>query len=114
MEEDERKLMMTAAWIFARHGQPRRARALLECLAEDAPRVGVVAAALADLQLGDGEPDAALRTVRAASFPGDLKRAEAMLETRALKALGRGEEARSRWLRFVKAAQGEKREWVKG
>ena len=114
MEEDERKLMMTVAWLFAHHGRTDRARVILECLSEDSPREGVVAATLADLQLAAGEPEAALRTIRAAEFPSALKRAEAMLETRALHALGKTGESRARWQRYVNASKGAKREWVKG
>ena len=112
MEEDERKLMMTVAWLFARHGCLRRARTLLECLAEETPQEGIVAAALAELQLADGAAEDALATLRAATFPMELRRAEALLETRALRALGRAEEAAARWRRYVKASQGASREWV--
>ena len=50
--------MLTAAWLFVRHGKPRRARVLMEVLVEDDPRDGVSAAALAELLLSDGEGDA--------------------------------------------------------
>ena len=34
MEVEERQLMLTTAWLFARHGQGPRARVLLEAVAE--------------------------------------------------------------------------------
>ena len=40
--------MLTTAWLFARHGQGPRARVLLEAVAEEDPRDGVTALAIAD------------------------------------------------------------------
>ena len=104
--------MLTAAWLFARHGQGRRARTLLACLLEDEPENGTAAAVLADLMLADGEAEGALEVLRRAVVPEKLARAVALLETRALKALGRDDEAAARWRRYVKAAQGGAREWM--
>ena len=39
--------MLTAAWLFARHGRSHRARVIVEALVEDDPTDGVAAAALA-------------------------------------------------------------------
>ncbi|MBO4287818.1 MAG: hypothetical protein J5985_06605 [Kiritimatiellae bacterium] len=112
MDEEERQLLLTAAWLFARHGQGVRARNVLEALAEENPRDGVVAAMLADLLLQEHQAVAALEVVRSGEFPAELKRAEALLETRALRMLGKTEEADARWSRFVKASRGGEREWI--
>ena len=112
MELEERQLMLTTAWLFARHGQGVRARVLLEAVVEDNPRDGVPAAMLAELLLTEHQPAAALEAVRAAEFPPNLRRAEALLETRALRMLGKDSEADARWSRFVKSSAGSNREWV--
>ena len=114
MELEERQLMLTTAWLFARHGQGPRARVLLEAVVEEDPRDGAPAAMLADLLLAEHQPAAALEAVRSAEFPPNLRRAEALLETRALRMLGRDSEAAARWSRFVKSSAGENREWVAG
>ncbi len=106
--------MLTAAWIFVRHGQRDRARILMEALVEENPRDGVSAAALAELSLAKGEARTALRVIRAADFPAELSRAEAILETRALEALGRDDEARNRWKRYLASRKGKERTWVSG
>jgi len=112
MDTDDRQFLLTAAWLFARHGQGPRARVLCEALVEDDPRDGVSAAALADLLLADREAAAALDVLAAARMPADLARAEALLETRALHLLGRRNDASKRWKRFVEASKGAKRNWV--
>ena len=112
MELEERQLMLTTAWLFARHGQGSRARVLLEAVVEDDPRDGVTAAMLAELLLAERQPAAALEAVRSAEFPPNLRRAEALLETRALRMLGRKSEADARWSRFVKSSAGAGRQWV--
>ena len=104
--------MLTAAWLFARHGQGSRARVLLEAVADEEPRDGVAAAMLAELLLAERQPAAAIEVVRAAEFPSSLRRAEALLETRALRMLGRVPEADARWSRFVKSSAGARRQWV--
>ena len=112
MEAEERQLMLTTAWLCARHGQGPRARGLLEAVVEDDPRDGVTAAMLAELLLAERQPAAALEAVRSAEFPPNLRRAEALLETRALRMLGRKSEADARWSRFVKSSAGAGRQWV--
>lgn len=112
MEADDRQFLLTAAWLFARHGQGLRARALCEALVEDNPADGVSAAALAERMLEDHEPEAALAVLNGARFPRELARAEALLETRALRELGRKSEADRRWLRYVESAKGKARNWV--
>ncbi len=114
MEQDDRQFLLTTAWLFARHGQSARARTLCEALVEDDPEDGVSAAALAELMLADREPAAALAVVRGARFPRELERAEALLETRALHALGKRDEAERRWRRYVAAAKRGARTWVSG
>ncbi|MBQ6925436.1 MAG: hypothetical protein IJQ73_12420, partial [Kiritimatiellae bacterium] len=47
METDDRQFLLLAAWMFLRHGQPARARALCEAVLEEDPRDGAAAAALA-------------------------------------------------------------------
>lgn len=112
MEKDDREFLLTAAWLFARHGQTLRARTLCEALIEGDSRDGYSAAALATCQLADGEPRAALATVRAAVFPPELARAAAMLETRALIGLGKKEEGERCWRRYVESTKGGARKWV--
>lgn len=113
MERDERDLLLTAAWMFARHGQELRALTLCEALHEDDPRDGIAAAALAELLLGERRADEALKAVLGANFPRELKRAEALLETRALAMLGRKADADRRWRRYLESAKGRGRSWVK-
>jgi len=113
MESDERQLMLTAAWIFGRHGQDARARVLCEALVEDDPHDGVAAAALAEQLLEDNEPATALKVLRGADYPKELQRPAALLETRALRILGRGAEADRRWKRHLDS-QNRNRKWVSG
>jgi len=112
MESDEREFLCTTAWMFAQHGQRARARALCAALVEDDPREGVAAAVLAETMLADGEPEAALKVIRRADFPPALERAEALLESRALKMLGRADEAMRRWRRYVSSTKGGGRTWA--
>ena len=112
MDEEERSLIATAAWMFALHGRRDRAKPLLEAILEETPSDGVAAGMLADILLAEGDFARALGVVRLARFPKELARAEALLETRALKGLGRGAEAASRWSRYLEAAKGAARRWV--
>ena len=114
MESDDRQLLLTTAWMFLRHGQPARARALCEADLEDDPRDGAAAAALAQILLDAGEPAAALETLRRGDFPPELAHAEALLETRALLALGKKSESAARWRRHLEASKGAARSWVSG
>lgn len=112
MDSDDKQLLLTAAWMFARHGQGPRARVLCEALVEDDPRDGLSAAALAELLLADGEAERALNVLRTADFPPELDRAEALLEARALTALGKKDEAARRWKRHLAASKGGRRQWI--
>lgn len=112
MEHDDRQLLLTTAWLFARHGQGARARTLCEALVEDNPQDGVSAAVLAELLLVEGDAARALAILSAAKFPPSLRRAEAMLETRALQMLGRKNDAALRWSRYVASSKGRNRTWV--
>ena len=112
MDADERQFLLTAAWIFARHGQRSRARTLMEALCEANPRDGVPAAALAALLLSDGDGIGALRVLRKANFPQSLDRVEAILETRALNMSGRRAEGAQRWKRYLEARKGGARKWI--
>lgn len=114
MDNEVRQFLLTTAWMFERHGQGARARILCEALVEANPRDGVAAAALAELLLENREAEAALKTLHGASFPKDLERAAALLETRALSMLGRRTEAERRWNRYVAASKGAARSWVGG
>lgn len=113
MDKDDRQLLLTTAWLFAMHGQSARARTLCEALVEGDPKDGVAALALADLMLDAGEAKEALSVIRAADCPGGLERAAALLETKALALAGKRAEADRRWSRYVAAARGETRKWVK-
>ena len=153
MDNDDRQFLLTAAWLFARHGQGARARTLCEALVEDDPRDGVSAVALAELRLAEGDADGrsdlyddmflrilqgveyllrivlfddragradqaalaaagALAVLRAADTPPELARAEALLEARALAALGKADEAAKRWRRHLESAKGGTRQWI--
>ena len=112
MNQESRQFMLTAAWLFVRHGKPRRARVLMEELVEDDPRDGVSAAALAELLLADGEGEMALRILQMADFPEELTRAEAILETRALAMTGRKAESAKRWKRYLESRKGSERNWI--
>lgn len=112
MDPSDRQLLLTTAWMFLLHGQPSRARALCEAVLEEDPRDGAAAAALSQILLDAGEPAAALETLRAGNFPPSLDRAEALLETRALLALGKKDESAARWRRHLEARKGSARSWV--
>ena len=112
MDKDEKQFLLTAVWLFAQHGQYARARTICAALLEDNPRDGVAAAIQAELLLEERQAEAALETLRAAEFPPELDRAEALLESRALMMLGRGDEASARWKRFLAARKGAQRQWV--
>ncbi len=112
MTTDERQFLLTAVWLFLRHGQGSRARNLCEALLEENPRDGTAAAALAELLLETGDARQALDVLRAADFPSDLEHAEAVLETRALRLLGRVSESSARWRRYLEARKGAARQWV--
>ena len=114
VEGEERQFLMTVAWLFMRHGQPSRARNVCEALAEESPRDGVVAAALAELLVQEGNASRALDVLRTADMPKSLSYAEAVLETRALRMLGRRSEADSRWRRYLEARKGIERRWAVG
>jgi predicted Zn-dependent protease len=112
MINEERQFMLTAAWLFVRHGRSERARVIMEAMQEENPRDGVSAAALAELLLASGEAERALRVIRSADFPAELSRAEAVLETRALGMLGREQESERRWQRYLASKKGEARSWI--
>jgi len=112
MTADERQFLLTAAWLFMRHGQRARARSVCGALSEDDPRDGTVAVALAELLVDDGAADQAIETLRSAVVPKSLAHAEAVLETRALRLMGRVAEARSRWNRYLESRKGASRQWM--
>ena len=112
MTPDERQFLLTATWLFLRHGQTSRALAVCEALHEDDPRDGTAAATLAQLLLDEGAPSRALEILRAADIPPDLSHAAAVLETRALRTLGRTAEAAARWTRHLESRKGPARQWM--
>lgn len=113
MGGEERQFLLTVAWMFMRHGQRPRAQAVCEALVENDPRDGVAAVALAELLLDDAsDAERALSVLREADVPDGLSHAAAMLETRALKLLGRASDARSRWTRYLESRKGAARRWV--
>lgn len=114
MTPESRQFMLTAAWLFVRHGRPARAKVLMEALVEDEPRDGVSAAALAELLLAEGRGEEALHVLRMADFPAELARAEAILEARALAMVGRRSESQRRWKRYLESRKGTERKWVEG
>ena len=112
MSEDERQFLLTAVWLFMRHGRRDRAIGVCEAIYEADPRDGVASAALAELLLEDGNPARALELLRTSDFPPALGHAQAVLETRALIMSGRADEARSRWGRYLESKKGAERKWM--
>ncbi|MBP5285919.1 MAG: tetratricopeptide repeat protein [Kiritimatiellae bacterium] len=112
MPEDERQFLLTAVWLFMRHGRRDRALAVCEAIREADSSDGTAAMALADLLLARGEAKKAIEVLREADIPPELYRAEAVLETRALRTLGRKREADARWRRHLESAKGSGRKWV--
>ncbi len=112
MNADERQLLLTTAWMFMRHGQPARARAVCEALVEEDSRDGVAAVALAELMLDSGDAARAVEILRATDVPPELSHAAAFLETRALRKNGRDREAARRWMRYIESQKGAERRWV--
>jgi len=112
MSADERQFLLTAAWMFMRHGQPDRARTVCEALVEEDSRDGTAAVALAELLLDSGEASRAVDVLRGADVPPELSHAAAFLETRALRKDGRSREAARRWNRYIESRKGSERRWV--
>ena len=112
MAEDERQFLLTAAWLFMRHGRRERALSVCEAVYEADPGDGVAAVALAELLLGQGETKRVVEVLRAATVPAELAHAEAVLETRALRLAGRGAEADARWRRYIESRKGADRKWI--
>ena len=112
MTPDERQFLLTATWLFMRHGRRDRALGVCEALCEADARDGVAAAALAELLLDQGEAARAIEVLRTADFPPDLLHAQAVLETRALRMAGRAAEAQSRWRRYLESRKGAERRWM--
>ena len=112
MESEERQFLLTAAWLFMRHGRRDRAIGVCEALCEADPRDGAASAALAELLLEEGKAQRAVEVLRSADFPPELAHAEAVLETRALRMAGRADEASSRWSRYIESRKGAGRKWI--
>lgn len=112
MTVDERQFLMTAAWLFMRHGQRARALAVCAALSEDDARDGVAAVALAELLLDSAEAARALDVLRDADIPDSLAHVAAVLETRALKMLGRTADSAARWRRYLESRKGAARRWM--
>ncbi len=60
----------------------------------------------------DGLPKDALEALQDADVPASLDHAAAVVETRALRMLGRTAEADSRWNRHLEARKGASRKWI--
>ena len=112
MTGEERQFLLTATWLFARHGQRARALAVCEALWEDDPRDGVAAVALAELLLDETDATRALEVLHGTDVPATLAHVAAVLETRALKMLGRAVEAAARWQRYLESQKGAARQWM--
>ena len=112
MTNDERQFLLTATWLFMRHGQRARALAVCEALVEENPRDGVAAIALAELLLDGAEAARALDALQDADVPDSLAHVAAVLETRALKMMGRSVESAARWRRYLESQKGAARQWV--
>jgi predicted Zn-dependent protease len=112
MDRQERQFLLTAVWLFMRHGRQDRALGICEALCEDDPRDGASAAAYADILLGVGDARKALDVINSADFESNLSHASAVLETRALLMLGRDSSAKARWARYLESRKGAERKWV--
>ena len=112
MTSDERQFLLTATWLFMRHGQRTRAMSVCEALVEADPRDGVAAVALAELLLDEGDALRALEILHGAEEPPSLAHVAAVLETRALKMLGRNDESAARWRRYLESRKGADRKWM--
>jgi Flp pilus assembly protein TadD len=112
MDESDRQFLMTVAWLFLRHGRRDRALAVCQALHEADPHDGTPAVTLAELLVEDGLPKDALEALRDADVPASLDHAAAVVETRALRMLGRTAEADSRWNRHLEARKGASRKWI--
>lgn len=112
MPVDERQFLLTAMWLFMRHGRRDRALSVCEALSESDPRDGTVAVAYAELLVGEGKALEAVEILRAADMPPELSHAEAVLETRALRVAGRRGEADARWRRYIESQKGAARQWI--
>ena len=112
MDENDRQFLMTVVWLFMRHGRRDRALAVCEALHEAEPHDGTVAVALAELYVADGQVSEALDVLRDADIPASLEHASAVIETRALRLLGRVAEADARWRRHLEARKGAARKWI--
>lgn len=112
MNGEERQFLLTAVWLFMRHGRRDRAMGVCEALCEDDPRDGVSASAMAELLLEAGDSVRAMEVLRTADFPPSLAHAQAVLETRAMKLSGRRAEAESRWRRYLESRKGASRQWI--
>lgn len=112
MDLEERQFLLTAAWLFMRHGQRSRALAVCEALSEDDPRDGVVAVAFAELLLDSADASRALDVLHGADIADAQAHVAAVLETRALKMLGRTSESAARWRRYLEYRKGAARQWM--
>lgn len=112
MTDEARQFLLTTAWIFRRHGQNARARAVVEALVDANPRDGVAAVALAELMLEEGESANAIQALHSADVPKDLAHAAAVLETRALRLARRDREAAEHWRRHIESQKGSERKWT--
>ncbi len=112
MSDDERQFLLTAVWLFMRHGRRDRAIGVCEALCEADPRDGVASATLAELLLEEGDAVRALELLRSSDIPPELAHAQAVLETRALMQSGRVPEAQSRWSRYLESRKGADRKWM--
>ena len=112
MSDDERQFLLTVVWFFMRHGRRDRALAVCEALYEVDSHDGVAAAALAELLLERGDAKRAVEVLGQSYVPPELSHAEAVLETRALRALGKDTEADARWRRHLESRKGSNRKWM--
>ena len=112
MTSDERQFLLTSAWMFMRHGQRSRALAICEALVEDNPRDGVAAVALSELLLDEADAKRAIEVLHSTDVPSSLDHVAAVLETRALKILGRTVESAARWRRYLESQKGAARQWI--
>lgn len=101
MNPDDKQVLLMLAWLFLQHGQADKAAALCDEIHEQEPQNPVAAAILSNIHLQNANPQTALDILRQAQFPEDMARAVALLEGQALMALGRNQEAKARWQKYM-------------
>jgi len=101
MDPDNKQILMMLIWMFMQHGRADKAIVLAQAVHEADPKDALCGAVYARLLLDDVRAEEALAVIRSLEFPEDLRRMQALMEARALVALGRREEGVQVWNRYL-------------